>query len=322
MTPQVQTLATSATGPQISPGTTIPSADYRRKFVSKNLTDLAKQSNYNCYVDANSLLYFNGGQARPAPWILQSNALALPSDIELDSNLAVKTLGDLYRNRQILTGVTNSAIFQDSFAGNGLATSFTLRYPIAAGTFPTITLNNSSQTEGLKGTSGSNWYYAANDPVIAQDVTSALPLTTGDMLTVSYTGTFVDEVIVNNLSAQTALALKTNGTGIVEAVEDVSSRNMTYAAAVTYANQLLTRYCITGRTLNFATYRDGLAVGMLLTAQIPEEQLFMAQVAIHQVDLTLRTQPGNTVLYLYVCQASELPRISSFAKLIATNLLH
>lgn len=320
-TPQIQSLTVSATGPQISPGTTIPSADYRDKFHNKNLDDAAKQSNYAWHVDANSLLYFNAGQARPAPWILQSNTLGLPSDLELDNNLAVETLGDLYRNRQKLTGVTNSAIFQDSFVGNGLATSFTLRYPVAEGTFPTITLNSGKQSAGLKGTSGSNWYYAAGDPTLAQDTTTALPLTTGDTLIVSYTGTFTDTVVVNNTSAQTALALKTGGSGIVEAVEDVSSRNMTYAAAVVYANQLLTRYCITGRLVNFVTYRNGLAVGQLLVAQVPEEKLYMAQLAIHQIDLTLRTQPGNTVLYRYVVQASELPRVASFAKLVATNLL-
>jgi hypothetical protein len=320
-TPQVQALNVSATGPQISPGTIIPSADYRKKFVNKILDDGTKQSNFAWYIGANSLLYFNGGQARPAPWVLQSNALSQPSDIELDTNLAVETLGDQYRNRQILTGVTNSAVFVDSFVGNGLATSFTLRYPIAEGTFPTISLNDSSQSAGLKGTSSSNYYYAANDLVIAQDVTSALPLTSNDLLVVSYTGTFTDTVITDNISAQTALAAKTKGTGIVEAVEDVSSRNMTYAAAVVYASQLLTRYSISGRLTTFATYRDGLMVGMVLPAQIPEEHLLMAQMAIHEIELTMRTQPGDTVLYLYMVHASELPRIASFAKLIATNLL-
>ncbi len=327
-TPQVQSLSVMAFGPQIGPGTTIPSADYRDTFVDKNLDDLAKQSNYPWWIDQSNKLFFNNRQAQPAPWILQSNSLAMPSDIEADTNLIVENAGDLYRNRQKLTGVTNSAVFKDVFTGNGIATSFTLRYPFAAGTFPTITLNGAKQTAGLKGATGDNWYYAASDPVIAQETASALPLDSADMLTVRYTGTFTSTVVADNTVAQTALATREGGTGIVEAVEDVSSKNMTYAAAVTYANQLLTRYCIVdannlpiGRTIVFATQRNGLAVGQMLTCQVPEENLLMAQMLINEVDGTMQTQVGNTVRYTWIVTASELPPVASFPKLIASGLL-
>ncbi|HYT45537.1 MAG TPA: hypothetical protein VEP90_24640, partial [Methylomirabilota bacterium] len=129
------------------------------------------------------------------------------------------------------------------------------------------------------------------------------------------------DVVIDNLAAQSALQLVEGGTGIVEAKEDVSSKNMSFAAAVTYGNQLLTRYCISGRTATFKTYRNGLVVGQMLPAWIPEENLNYAQLLVHSIDLGMQTQPNNTVLYNYIVQASELPVLSSWSKLLASGLL-
>jgi len=322
-TPQVLDTTLMVSDPNVGAGVSIPSADYRYTFVDKNLDDLAKQSNYAWFVDQNKALHFSSRAAVPAPWILQSVAGGTSGigDIEVDTNLQVEVLGDQYRNRQVLTGVTNTGVFSETFAGDGQRTSFTLQYPIVKGPAPTVTLNSNPQTIGLKGTTGSQWYYAVGDATIAQD-SSGTVLASTDRLTINnYTGTFITTVVQNNTAAQAALAAIEGGTGIVESVVDVSKQGMLYAAAQTYAQQLLTRYSITGRTITFKTYRDGLAVGQLLPVFLPEENLFNAQLLITSIDITMQTKPGNAQLYSYLVTATELPNKGSWQKLLASGLL-
>ena len=318
-TPQLLDLETFVGSPAIGTGTLIPNVKYQYTFVGKNLDDLAKQSNYSWYFTPGGSLVFNGRQAQPAPWILSSNTLALPSDIEMDTNLVVEVSGDLYRNRQILTNVLDTSLFQNTFNGDGSSASFTLSYPVASGTIPSITLNGLVQTIGVKGTSGSQWYYAAGDAVIAQD-SSGTKLVSTDSLIISYTGIFTTEVVVDNTDAQIALAALEGGSGIIEAVEDVSQQVMFYDAAVTYANQLLDRYCITGRSVTFATYRNGLAAGMLLAVFVPEEGILDGQFLITQIDIQMKTQPNNTVLYQYIVQCTELANKKGWARLLSATL--
>lgn len=321
VTPQVFDVTVAAYGPAIDNGILIPSANYQNTFVDKNLDDLGQQSNISWYLDQNKTLFFNQRLATPAPWILSSNTLGLPSDIEMDSSLVVDVSGDLYRNRQTLTGVTNTGAFTNTFIGDGSSTSFTLGYPVAPGTVPVITLNGGAQKGGVKGSSGSDWYYAAGDAVLQQD-NAGTKLISSDTLSVAYTGTFITTVTVDNTAAQTALAAISGDSGIVEAVLDVSSPGMQYAAALTYANQLLLRYCISGRTLTFVTYRDGLQIGQLLPVFITEENLSNVQMLIHEIDIGLRQQPGGVLLYSYLVTASELPVIASWKKLLAASLLN
>lgn len=327
-TPAVLDMQAFVSSPAIGAGTLIPSADYTYTFVDKNLDDLSKQSNYGWLVDVNKALNFQGRQAVPAPWLLTSNTLAQPSDLEVDNNLLAEVANDLYRNRQVLKGVIGTGTFSDTFVGDGKTTSFTLRYPIAPGTVPTVILNGQAQTVALQGASGAQWYYAVGSTTLAQD-SSGTVLTSLDTLSApSYTGTFSTDVVVDNLVAQAALKDIEGGSGIVEAVEDVSQRAMTYAAGVVYANQLLARYCVTdsqgrpaGRTLTYKTYRNGLAVGQIQGVFIPEEFLQDVQLLIRQIDIGMQTQPNNTVLYNYVVQATELPNTKSWQVLLASTLL-
>ncbi len=327
-TPQVLDLTVAAFGPQIDTGAIIPSANYAYTFCDKNLDDLAKQSNYEWWIDQDFLMNFNAREGMPSPWCLQSNSLGVASDIEIDSNLQGEVTGDQYRNRQILTNVINSGVFTDTFVGDGSRTSFTLRYPIAPGTVPTVILDGVHQKVGTKGSTGSQWYYAVNDATIAED-NSGTVLTTGDTLSVTYTGLFADTVIVNNNAAQQALAAIDDTSGIVEAVEDVSQKQMTYAAALVYAQALLDRYCVVdannnpqGTTLTFKTYRGGLFIGQLLPCFFPELNLQDVLLLIHEVQVGMQVQPNNTVLYNYIVTASQLPRVKTFPALLAANLLN
>lgn len=319
-TPQVLDLQTFVASPSIGAGVVIPSAKYQRTFCDKNLDDLSKQSDYGWYIDQFKQLFFQDRQTSPAPWILFSNTLGLPSDIELDSNLLVEVASDLYRNRQVLTNVIGTAAFSDPFVGDGKRTSFTLSYPVAIGSIPVIVLDGQVQSVGKSGGPTAQWYYTEGSVTIAQDA-SGTTLSGLDTMTIAYTGTFPTEVVLDNTNAQTALAAVEGGSGIVEAVEDVSKLSMTYAAAVVYAQSLLDRYCIEGRTLTVSVYRNGLAVGQILAVIVPEEHLINVRLLITQLDITMQTQPGNTVLYQYVVQATELPNSGSWQKLISSGLL-
>lgn len=320
LTPQVLDLTVGAYGNTIGLGALIPSADYRQKYISDVLGDALKQSNYLCYIDPLKVLHFRDYAAIPAPWIVQSSTLGIASDVENDTNLANEIQNDLYRNRQWLTGVNLTTTFSNNFQGDGKTTSFTVGFPIAPGTVPTVTLNGQNQQVAQKGSTGSQWYYAENDATIAQD-TSQTVLISSDLLVISGTGTYVGPVMVEDTAAQSALSLLEGGTGIVEAVEDVSQRNMTQAAALTYASQLLIRYGVEGRTLTFATYRNGLWVGQVINVFLPEEGLFDTPMTILSISVTMRTQPQNTIQYLYVVTASELPNPGSWQKLLASGLL-
>jgi hypothetical protein len=322
VTPQVTSLTVAASDPHIGNGALIPSVDYRRTFLGKNLDDLCKKSNYFWMIDQFSALTFNHRQIAPAPWILQSTSIgAYVSDLEVDSTLVVEMSGDLYRNRQIVKGVTNVGVFTDNFVGDGQRTSFTLRYPLAETSKPVIKLSvdNTKQSVGLKGTFGHDWYYSPGDGTIAQD-SGGTVLTTSDTLSVEYDGIFEDEVVLNNIAAQQALQAVAGGTGIVEDVIDVSNPGMLYPAALAYAQQLLDRYCLSGHTITCNTYRSGLQVGMVWPAYVPEEGLYGAQLFISAIDLYVQSQTNNTRLYKYQVQASELPPVHSWQKLLASGL--
>ncbi|SRR5579871_2823585 len=321
VTPQLLDLTTSVFDGNIGPGTVVQGGvNYANTFCDKNMDDLCKQSStYGWWIDQNKNMMFQDRPVTPAPWIAQSTSILAASDIEHDTNLVVEVANDLYRNRQNLTNVIATGLFSDSFKGDGSRRSFTLSYPVAPNTTPIITLDGNPQSVGLKGTSNSQWYYAYNDLTVTQDTSGTIP-TSSDTVVVSYTGTYKTTVTQDNTAGQTALAAIEGGSGIVEAVEDVSSRQMTLATASPYAGQLLTRYGVLGRTITFKTYRNGLAVAQILPVFIPEENLFNAQMLIVSIDITVQTVAPNTQLYGYVVTASEMPKKASWAKLLAYGI--
>ncbi len=328
VTGQLLDMTVAAFNPNIGPGALIPAEDDRHLFADKILDDKAKQSgDYSWWIDQNFQFHFNKRTAVPAPWVLYSVPFGVASavDLEADNTLKVTMANDMYRNRQTLTGVINSGTFSDTFIGDSNTTSFTLRYPIAPGTIPVVKLNGVAQSVAQKGQSGAQWYYAPGDLVIAQDAGGTVLANTDVLTTPNYTGTFEDSITVDNLAAQQALAVVMGplNTGIVENVEDVSSRKMSYASGLVYAGQLLARWCIKdARTIVFTTKRNGLAVGQIQSMFIPEENLWDAQMLITSIDpITIQTQPLDTILYTYVVTASELPPIASWSKLFGSGLL-
>jgi hypothetical protein len=322
VTPQVEDVTTFALSPQIGAGALIPDITYDNSLVSKDLDDLSKQSNYSWYVDTSQMMVFRAFATVPAPWILQSTAagLAMYSDIEINSDLELDVENDLYRTRQIIIGAQDTVTPPPAnFIGDGSNRSFTLGYPLAA--MPTVTLNGITQTLATKGSNNANFYYAINDPVLKQDSLNTVMQKT-DVLIVAYSGLFDVTIVLDDLAEQAARRIIENGgTGIVEAVEDVTGKGVSRAAATTLANGLIARYANAGRTLIFDTSRTGLAIGQVLTIFLPEHGIWDGQFYIQSIEITLRKGTNDTQVWWFKVSASELPKKASWAKLIGQGLI-
>lgn len=323
-TPQLSDITTLATTPEIGVGSVIPNVTYNAAFCDKNFDSLASASgDYLWYFAPTKRFNFHANGVNAAPWILQSAPAGLVNivDLEVNNDLELDTSNDLYRNRMIILGAQGVISAPPAtFAGDGSTTSFTLGYPLAAAPI-SITLNGVAQTFDLKGATGSQWYYAINDAVLQQD-TSQTVLQSTDQLVVLYTGFFAETITVDDTTQQALYAALSGGTGIVEAVEDHSSDNppMTSDQAIAYAQSLIDRYAVQGRTLIFDTSRDGLAVGQTLSIFLVELGIWDGQFLITEVDISLMKAVGDQNVFWYKVTASELPRQASWAKLLASGL--
>lgn len=340
-TPQVTDVATLVTGPSIGIGSLVAGTAYQQTYVSKNIDDLNRQSNYWWNIVSSGQfpglslkqLVFQAENASPAPFpIAQANQVTQLSgqsigDIQV-AGLSVEYSGDLYRNRMILQNANATQTFTQYFVGDGTSRSWTLDYPVAVGTVPIVTLNASAavpQPIGILGqVTGKDYYYTPGATGISQDNSQAA-LTGIQTLIVTYTGTFLQDVTRNNTGgfagtvSQSQLAAIDGTSGIVTVVEDLSQNvatsNMTVAQAIAYGDSQLQRFGVIGRTVTFATYRQGLQPGQQLAVFIPLQTMQNAQTLITQVDTSTIMGPDGSAIYKYAITATEGPALGSWAKL-------
>lgn len=340
-TPQVLDTQAFVSSANIGLGVLIPKVDYIDTYISANIDDLKKQSNYWWYVSStkdtngNYPLTFQDRTALPAPWPLDTQNRTFTTidgqaigDILL-ANIGVSNSADLYRNRQKVKGAIATGSFEQTFAGDGKTRTWNVANPIVSP--PTgMTLNGQSVTIGVQGVdTGKDFYYQAGSTSITQDNSGTL-LTADDSLAVPYVGSYVQDVIINNAIStdfpgtlcQADIAALDNSSGIVTNVVDVSGQNMTVAAATTLANQLLTRYGVIGVTFTFSTLRAGLAPGMQLTVYVPELSIDDVQMLITSVDIAPNTSiaVNGNVLWTYGITAQTGPSLGSWTKLLASGL--
>lgn len=340
-TPQVLDTQAFVSNSTVGSGTLIPSANYVDTYLSANVDDLKKQSDYWWYVsgiqDANGNYptTFQDRTAKPAPWPLDSANKTYTTldgqqigDILL-ANLGVSMSADLYRNRQKVKGAIATATFKQSFSGDGQTRTWNVANPIASP--PTgILLNNQSVSIGVQGVdTGKQFYYQLGSQAITQD-NSGVILTDADTLFVPYIGSYVQDVVVDNINpgdfagtlCQSVLANLDNSSGIVTNVVDVSGQNMSVDAATTLANQLLSRFGVAGITFTFSTLRAGLAPGMQLTIYCPELSINDVQMLVTSVDQSQQTSPAANggLLWSYSVSASTSPNLGSWSKLLASGL--
>jgi hypothetical protein len=268
--------ATVATGP------TITEVIWNGKQVSACLDYLATQSGYWWNIDKNGVLYFLPYGGVSAPFILDG------TQVDSAQNLSVTNGNTRYVNRQYVRGAyTQTGAQTATFHGDSLSRNWTLSYDIAstATSDLTITLNGAAQTIGTKGETGSQFYVAIGDAVVAQDTGQTL-LTSSDTLVVTYKGRYPILALAADaglISAQKAL--EGGGTGYVEALYADTKVHL-QSAAFQIAGGMLAHYGQTVTALEFDTLTTGLADGQMLTVNLPDYGLTNKQMLISGVTIT------------------------------------
>jgi hypothetical protein len=199
---------------------------------------------------------------------------------QVKSPCTVTRANPTYRNGQYILGGYQQTVSQTEVRkGDSTTQSWTMGYQLSA--VPTITVNGVAKVVGLKGTSGSDFYWAQGDAVITQD-SGATKLTSSDTLQVVYIGQYPSVIYAQN-SGQIAYQASIDGTsGIIEDVEQDATLT-SLSNGLSEAGQLLTRYAQQGVQLQFTTLQTGFQQGQLVTVNLPNHNLNSAQMLIETV---------------------------------------
>lgn len=263
---------------QVNAGPTID-ATFVYVSAAAALDALATRAGFYWQIDQFKQLYF-------VPYTAIVNSTVIDgSQIDASSGMTVERGNPNYRNTQyVLGGVAQTTSQTETRKGDGTATAFTFSYPFA--TAPTITVNGTAKTRGIKGvnTSGYDWYWAKGDPILAQD-TAGTKLISTDTLSVTYIGQYSTVVISTDPAQIVIEAALESSTGIVESVTTDSTIQST-TAGFSLAGQLLARYAAIGTVLKFWTKQSGFNQGQAVTVNLPDHALNSVVMLIESVTAT------------------------------------
>jgi hypothetical protein len=185
-----------------------------------------------------------------------------------------------YRNTQYVTGGVAQTVTQnETIVGDGNKRSFPMGFAMASP--PTIVISGVTQTVGLKGTTGKQFYYAVGDNILVQDSGQTV-LANGATGSVSYIGQTPNTAILSDASQIANQATIDGTSGINEEV--VNDPTLTTAAnAISEGSNLLTRFSQQGVQFTFTTRQSGLAPGQLCAANLPYFGITNAQMLIESV---------------------------------------
>lgn len=244
----------------VEDGPTIERAVFNWQSVTEAFNDLADITGYAWNIDYSKDLHFFARETNTAPFSITDTSNNF-------RNARIQTTREKYRNKQIIRAgldITNSRT--ESFIGDGTNQTFSLTYPVAYE--PTITLDSTAQTVGIRNVeTGQQWYWAKNEKEISHD-NSLGAITSTQTLAVTYQGLF--PLVLTDIRSQTeidARAAVEGGTGIYENVEDDPDLD-TNDMAVDKANGLLRRYGKIHSAIEFETDTGGLQSGQLIDITI------------------------------------------------------
>lgn len=270
----------------------VPQAIFYYTKVSDVLDAMVKEASssgipYYWMIDQNKQLWF-------VPYTSVAGPDIDASQIDHKNNPPSVTYANPnYRNTQYITGgVAQTSQMTETRQGDGKTRTFTMSYPLAA--VPSaFTVNGTTKTVGLKGTSGSNYYYAVNDPVITQDTGETILVST-DTLSITYIGQFPNTAIVSN-AAQISYQAGVDGTsGINEEVENDPTLT-TSTNALSEGSNLLTRLAQQGAQFSFTTKQSGFIPGQICNVNIPQFNFNSTQVLVETV--TVADLDGINIWY-------------------------
>lgn len=276
----------------IETGATIEVAKFTRTGSATDaINQIAEINGFHWFIDFDKKLYFQSRTATTAPFNILDNSAIV--------NINVRKNRSRYRNRQYFRGgvyPTDSAITGESPSPkpDGVARTFTLRYPVAEK--PRIYVNSVevSQNEiGVNGLDGSvtaiKWFYSYNSATITQDSAQTV-LSTTDTITVDYIGLIPLFLVAEDTTAIDSRALVENNAGIYEALEtDTTINNKQQALDIAYGR--LRKYTKIESELEYETYTNGLFAGQIQTVTLSKYGVSADEYLIDRV--TLRDYDDN-----------------------------
>jgi hypothetical protein len=264
---------------------------------------------YYWQIDQNKKLWFV-----PYTYLVNSTVVDGTQIDQVYTPPTVTRANPTYRNTQYIIGGTAQTVQQnETRMGDGTTQSWTMGYDLASA--PTITVDGVAQTVGLKGASGSQFYWAAGDNTITQD-SGQTKLTAADTLAVSYLGQY-PTVISDANAAQVAYEAALDGTtGIIEEVE--TDQTITSAeGGLQEASNLLTRYAQQGVQFVFTTLLTAYEPGQMLTVNYAPFGFFNAQMLVEEV---LASDQVDNLNIWYTVTAIQGPYDTTYVDFFAAML--
>lgn len=287
--PSISLYPSTTLYPQLN-ASVIPSAIFAYSTVAQALDELVKVASiagvpYYWQIDQFKQLWFV-----PYTSVVNSTVVdgtQIDDGTRTGSPPSVIRANPAYGNTQyIIGGVTQTVTQTEIQVGDGNKQSFTMGYELASA--PVVSINTGSgyitQSVGLKGTSGSQWYWAQGDNTITQDSagTKLRGSPSNDLLKVVYVGQYPSVASDQNVAQISYEAMLDGSTGIVERV-DTDNTITSLSSGLAEASQFLTRYAQQGTQLTFRTRQTGFAQGQLVTVNLPDYMLYNAQMLLENV---------------------------------------
>lgn len=263
---------------------------------------------YYWAIDQNKRLIF-----QPYTGITNSNIID-GTWVDNKTNFAtVQRQNPKYRNREWLTGgVGKTAQRTETFTSDGQATTWTMGYALASA--PTVTVNGTGQSVGLKGATGSAFYWQQGDPAIVQD-SAAAKIPASQKLVFTYVGQYPSITVTQNDAEIQAQAGRDGTSGLVEVVDDDPSLT-DLPTAVTEGARFLGLYGVQGTILTLTTQVPGYVPGQLVTVNLPWHNLSNAQMLVESVSIA--DSDNINIWYTITCLQGPYDNtwVSFFSQLI------
>ncbi len=259
---------------------TIYEAVFSYETLTSVLDKLAAMTGYIWYVNPDKSFHFTKRDSEDAPWSLTES-----SEI---ANLLVVDHREQYRNKQYIKDGTAATDTQtETFVADGQQTTFVVAYPIL--TAPTITVNGSAKTVGIRGIDeGKDFYWNKGKT----EVNAATAPTATHVVSVSYVGKFDVIIEYSNITQIEARKAIEGGTGIYEAVESKTGLS-TLDALTDLASEKIRQFGAFGKKVSFTTMQTGLQPGQLMPIDLPNLDIDATDMLITDVTLAEIEKPGE-----------------------------
>jgi hypothetical protein len=258
------------------------------RSVSEYLDRLAQWAGFRWWIDNGGALHFAAQNNITASWHVTETAPI--RDVQVSGST------DQYRTRQITCGKAEIAGNIDEFKGNSAQRTFVCAYPIMRK--PVIKVNGVLQDQiGILGIDlGKEWYWQKGSNNIVQS-RSIPALTSAQTLRVESVGLRDVAVIVDNISAQQALAGMDGGSGVIEAYDEMQE-TIDDASLIRRALQQLTANGEPGRRMTYNTEQP-IDAGEYQSVTLPTLGINGARMLCTQVHIQDLGIPGQADMMRY-----------------------